>query len=241
MVETTYSSGLIELSVYDALGREIYATDPYDPKSGVLPDGIHTVYDALGRVVETQQLTGLLIDITTTPAGNSYTTFVSDTGVIGTTTTVYGGNGQVQFDHRRLRGDDHLPVRQPRPRDRQHRRRGGQDELHLRPVRQPPTVTDPLGNTTKYQYDSFGNLVLTTLPDGTTIKDSYDSQGNLTEETDQLGNTTDYVYNAQGELTSEILPAVPDPNHGGASPGRPTPTPTTLSAICSRSRTRTAT
>ena len=49
---------------------------------------------------------------------------------------------------------------------------------------------DPLGNVTRYYYDSNLNLTKVVGPGGTTYTYTYDANGNLTSETDPLGLTT---------------------------------------------------
>ncbi len=62
--------------------------------------------------------------------------------------------------------------------------------------------TDPIGNTTTYQYDNSRNLIKETVPDGSTTTYTYDTQGNMTGQTDASGNTTTYTYNTYGQVTS---------------------------------------
>ncbi len=61
---------------------------------------------------------------------------------------------------------------------------------------------DPLGNVTRYYYDS--NLDLTKIigPGGSTEAATYDANGNLTSETDPLGLTTTFAYDANNNLIS---------------------------------------
>jgi RHS repeat-associated protein len=66
----------------------------------------------------------------------------------------------------------------------------------------PAVTVDPLGNVTRYSYDSDLNLTQVNGPDDTTYTYTYDADGNLTSETDPLGQTTTYTYNATNDLTS---------------------------------------
>ena len=66
--------------------------------------------------------------------------------------------------------------------------------------------TDPLGNTTRYTYDSKRNLISTIEPNGATTSHTYDAAGNLTSTTDPLGHTTNYTYNSQNLVTSVTDP-----------------------------------
>ncbi len=45
----------------------------------------------------------------------------------------------------------------------------------------PTAVTDPLGKTTSYQYDSAGRLTRVTAPEGNYVQYSLDSRGNVTQ------------------------------------------------------------
>ena len=86
------------------------------------------------------------------------------------------------------------------------------------------SVTDPLGNTTKYTYSSLGDLltvedalhrkltytyntfgqVLTeTGPDNSVTTNTYDAGGRLTSTTDPRSHTTIYAYNPNGTLASK--------------------------------------
>jgi RHS repeat-associated protein len=85
------------------------------------------------------------------------------------------------------------------------------------------SVTKPLGNasgaasgsyTTKYTYDSTGDLLTSTDPDGNETKygPSYDPTGYPLTVTDPLGNATAYTYDQTGDVTS-----VTDPLKNGTS------------------------
>jgi RHS repeat-associated protein len=66
------------------------------------------------------------------------------------------------------------------------------------------SVTDSLGNVTRYAYDADRRLILTTYADGSTESRTYDLAGELVELTDQLGNSTRYVYDAGGRQIQVI-------------------------------------
>ncbi|GAB4190199.1 MAG: hypothetical protein Tsb002_17950 [Wenzhouxiangellaceae bacterium] len=89
------------------------------------------------------------------------------------------------------------------------------------------TVTDPMGNIsrteynamgkqsatidallrrTEYEYDARGNLIKTTYPDNSTEHQAYDTAGNLSSETDRFGKVTRYVYDALNRQVEVILP-----------------------------------
>ena len=170
LVQTITGAGLIIQSVYDLLGRVIYQTDAYDPTTGLLPDGTYTQYDALGRVIETETLSGLKIDITTTPAGNNFSSFVSDAGILSTETTVYAPSGQIQSTTDSPGGTTTYQYNSLGEEIASINPLGGKTTYAYDQYGNVIQVTDPLGNETHYQYDSQGNLTKTTLPDGSVIQ-----------------------------------------------------------------------
>jgi RHS repeat-associated protein len=67
--------------------------------------------------------------------------------------------------------------------------------------------SDPLGNRTRYNFDSSGNTTKLTLPDLATPGDSvqtftYNSFAEQTTATDPTGFVTTFQYNAHGDLTT---------------------------------------
>lgn len=62
--------------------------------------------------------------------------------------------------------------------------------------------TDPLGKTTRYEYDSRSNLTKKTEPDGTFTGYTYDGNDNVLTVTDPSGGVTAYAYNALNLVTS---------------------------------------
>ena len=215
-IESLYPDGTVERTVYDALGRLIYTTVRYNPSSGTLPDATHTIYDADGRVIETQQLSEVLIDVTTTAAGNSSSAFVSAGSVLSQTTTKYDAAGRVvattdagglstQYTYDLDGRETSVTVGSASPTTYQYDADGRRVEM-----------TDPSGAVTRYVFDANGNVIETIFADGTTTQSTYDKDNRATSFTDQAGQTTNYQHDAMGNLTAVILPAVPDPQNGGA-------------------------
>lgn len=67
----------------------------------------------------------------------------------------------------------------------------------------PIAVTDPLGNTSYYQYDSYGHQIAATNPLGATSY--YEYEGNLlTAVTTPLNETTYYGYGAYGQRLWQV-------------------------------------
>ena len=65
------------------------------------------------------------------------------------------------------------------------------------------SVTDALGQTTRYAYDLLANTTTVTNPDGGVETERYDANGLLLSETNALGQTTAYTYDAQRNRLTE--------------------------------------
>jgi RHS repeat-associated protein len=61
----------------------------------------------------------------------------------------------------------------------------------------PGLVIDPLGRSTRYQYDSNQNLVQLIAPGGLATSYTVDGSGNVIRAIDPLGRETDFTYAAQ--------------------------------------------
>ena len=61
-------------------------------------------------------------------------------------------------------------------------------------------IIDPLGNTTSFGYDIFGNRNSVKNPNGKTTDLAYDDRGNITRITDPLGNATSFTYDDKDNL-----------------------------------------
>ena len=66
------------------------------------------------------------------------------------------------------------------------------------------TVTDPLGNVTKTEYDDANRQIKITDAEGGIVRFEYDADGNRTKVIDPVGNVTTFVYDKLGRLTGEI-------------------------------------
>ncbi|MCA9130422.1 MAG: RHS repeat protein, partial [Planctomycetales bacterium] len=67
-------------------------------------------------------------------------------------------------------------------------------------------MTDPLGHTTRYEYDVRGRRIQAIDPDGGITSFEYDPDNNLIALTDAVGNRTEFTYDARSRQTSEIDP-----------------------------------
>ena len=66
--------------------------------------------------------------------------------------------------------------------------------------------TDPLGNSTQYQWDALGRLTQVTDALGGTTKQTWDAQDNLLSVTDAKGNTHQFAYDKAGRQIKETRP-----------------------------------
>jgi len=65
------------------------------------------------------------------------------------------------------------------------------------------SVTDAVGNITRYDYDLAQNITIVTNPDGGVVKIKYDSRGLPLSETNALNQTTTYTYDANRNKLTE--------------------------------------
>src|SRR5262249_20601231 len=66
--------------------------------------------------------------------------------------------------------------------------------------------SDPLGSAMRFTYDANGNLVSTIYADDTSEQYNYDVRRNITTDVDRLGESISYSYNNRGQLTRKDLP-----------------------------------
>jgi RHS repeat-associated protein len=62
-------------------------------------------------------------------------------------------------------------------------------------------ITDPMGNTIRYEYDERGNLKKVTNENGKNATFEYDGVGLLLKATDPLGHSTTFTYDVLGNIT----------------------------------------
>ncbi|NGO73090.1 DUF6531 domain-containing protein, partial [Streptomyces boncukensis] len=72
--------------------------------------------------------------------------------------------------------------------------------------RLPLSVTDPLGRTTRYAYDADGNLTRVERPDGTAVEAEYNALGLPVAIREPDGATWRHTYDARGARTSTTDP-----------------------------------
>ncbi len=78
--------------------------------------------------------------------------------------------------------------------------------------------TDPLGNTTSYNYDANGRRTSVTDALQHTMTSAYDAAGQLVSTTDANGHETTYTYDGLGRLTTKTLPGSSVDSHGNPVP-----------------------
>lgn len=187
----TYSQGLL-VSMTKGYGSATASTwrfgyDPVTaaPTEAVDPNGkVSAMYvDSHGNATGTVDALGR----TTTTTYNAFNQPLTVTDASGITTTfVYDTAGNITSRARPLLGSDGVTVVATQTTTYNY---GGTTPVYAGDV---TSITDPVGETWTYRYDSYGNVVSTTAPP--------------TPE-NSAGNKTTYAYNAaRGWMTSSVSP-----------------------------------
>jgi RHS repeat-associated protein len=233
-VQIAYSDGTISQTAYDAAGRVYVTTDRH--VAGQQTHGTRNIYDTAGRVIRTERLDNVVIDINaidiTKPVESRiYDSFVESTGnIISAAQTHYDSFGRVDYaigtDNQRTDYQYDALGRQkkviePQAFDTQTGtlRRATMTYTYDGVGRQI-SGTDDRNHTTQYVYDELGRQVKTIYDDGSFAETSYDDLGRKISETEQRKSgdpalTTNYEYDVVGNLTAVVQPAVSDPFHSG--------------------------
>lgn len=82
-------------------------------------------------------------------------------------------------------------------------------------------VTDPLGRTTRYSYDESGNLTTVTLPDGSTSRAVYNALNLPVEVTEPGGAVWRHSYDTAGNLLSTTDPTGAETRYAYDDSGHP--------------------
>src|SRR5262249_43047777 len=186
------------------------------------PNGTHTVYDDAGRVLRSERVSGLRINVQ--PAGTDVwqATLTSVGAVYATTQTAYDEFGRV----RQTRDAANQPT------DYSYNKRGQTTQVrnalgYLTDTEYDDAgravfVTDPHASGTgpfpgtRTAYDDAGRPIQVTFADGTYTRTGYDDLGRRQWQEDELRQRTDFAYDPYGRLTAVVQPAVADPEQGGA-------------------------
>jgi RHS repeat-associated protein len=209
LIQTTSPDGTVSRTVYDAQGRAVYADDPH--VDGQPSNGTHTIYDVMGRVVETDRLANVVIGIVT-QNGISTSALVSAGTVLSTSKSVYNDLGQVTQATDEAGATTQYQYDAAGHQTAVINALGQTTQFQYDADGRQTATIDALRHTTATVYDADGRVVQTIFADGTTKSTTYDSQGRVSAETDQMGQTTNYQYDASGRLTAVIAPAVSDPH-----------------------------
>ncbi|MGB7160103.1 MAG: RHS repeat-associated core domain-containing protein, partial [Tepidisphaeraceae bacterium] len=180
-------------------------------------NGTRTTYDKVGRVVSTERLANVVINIQETSSGSDVWEIVPQSGgvdytftsVISTSATTYDAAGRADI----VTGTDGKQT------DYEYDLLGrvtslenalGQTTTYAYDdAGRQTSVTDAKQHTTTQIYDELGRVVRTVFHDGTSVSVAYDDLGRKVSETDALGNTTRYEYDSRGNLTAVVQPYVP--------------------------------
>ena len=212
LVQTLYPDGTSTETFYNAQGLPQYTTDRH--VIGQAANGTETIYDAAGRVIGTDRVSGLIITVSTNAAGVAFATLTNPGTVYSTTSQTLNAAGQVlsstgtdgqttTFTYNALgqQVGSTLP-------------NGGTTSTVYDALGRKVSQTDPNGLKTSYVYDAAGDLIQTIYADGTSTSATYDGVGNKLTSTDQMNQITTYSYNVAGQILTVTEPAVINPATG---------------------------
>jgi RHS repeat-associated protein len=175
---------------YDGNGRLTSIQDPVGRYQ--LQD---VVYDAQGRVTSEED-----------GAGEALTYAYSTSGIYALTTVTPAGRGSTVYKHL-----DNLLVSVIDPLNRT-------TSYTYDGQGRKATETDGRGNTRRFEYDAYGNLVreIAPSPAGFTVERAFNPANDLVWEKDGRGNTASYVYanSADADYQSGQLKQVTDRENG---------------------------
>jgi RHS repeat-associated protein len=215
-------------TLYDEFARPIVTTDTHEKGATNVP-GTETIYDALGRVIQTKRWADVTIPIVD---------MLDDSNnVIGRTNTLTDNN-----DPNWSRG---LPLSvsksyynkagrlwmsetqdengQDQPTYYEYDGAGRQtaviDALDNRTEygylgNRRTSITDALGHITQFKHDDLGRVKRTTYHDNTSTHSHYDELGRMFASNDQTGRTRRFEHSKNGQLSAVVLPAVANPEDG---------------------------
>ena len=165
---------ILTRTVYDARGRKDKTSEPHF--EGEDPLWTRYVYDAVGRPIEV-----------ILPGERA-----TSTDYQGLITTVTNPKGQQSTRQVNVRGELIRVTEEAAASLRAYDQALAADD-----------IIDGAENTTTYQYDAEGNLVLLTDAAGNTTAITYDQRGRKTRLDDPDAGTTVYRYNGFGEIIGE--------------------------------------
>jgi len=212
LVQISFPDGSITRMVYDDVGRMSVTDAKHLP--GAIVNGTRTIYDAVGQVIESDQLTNVVIDVRTDANGVGNSSVTSLGGVISTSTYGYDLAGrQIAVTN----GFGNVTLYEYDAADNQTAvtdALGNRTDNVYDPAGHLIFSTNALHQVTQYVYDSLGRSVRTIYPDGSFTAVGYDAVGNRVFETNQLGLVTTYLYDSASRMTNLLKPVVFNPEGG---------------------------
>ena len=227
---------VVTRTAYDANGRVVATTDPF--VENVTPTAdirvTHTLYDDLGRTVETRRIAGVDVTLADLGGGLFETSFdanYASTAILSASSTVYAGDGRVfstttpdglttffQYDPagRQTAVIQGIDVNQD----------GSTDAVDTDADSVPDTGSELI--VTRFEYDAVGRQIKVTDPLGRVTESQYDALGRVIK-TIQQGTpgsgtadniVTETVYDALGRRIAAIDPLGQRTDFGYDNAGR---------------------
>ena len=142
-------------------------------------------YDALGNLISTTDVDGIVTQTTTYDSMNRV---ASSTDALEVTTTYsYDTMGNLIQTVKALNEENSRKT-----------------AYTYDPMGRMTSTTDSMQGAVSAAYDELGNMTALTDPNGGVTKYEYDKMGQLIAETSPLGSKTTYTYNAAGLLTESV-------------------------------------
>ncbi len=213
VIETEFADGTVTCTVYDDNGRAVVTSDRFDPDSPTPINGSRTIYDVAGRVIRSERLGDIQVDIVADGNNGLTSEFVFADRVIAASESVYDAAGRViesvNADGEVTRFEYDAAGRQTAVIDAL----GNRTEFEYDAAGRQTLVRDTLDRETTFEYDALGRRTQTLFADGTSTTTSYNELGQRIAETDQAGVTRKFEYDTLGRLSAVNLPAIPDPEN----------------------------
>ena len=212
LLETKFPDDTVIRTVYDESGRACVTVDRHVP--GTPANGSRSIYDAAGRVVRTERLAHVAINIqtiTNTAGTVAHSHFAGAGEVLSFQAILYDAAGRVLAQTNAASQVTRYEYDQAGRKTAAIDALGNRSEWEYDAGGRIAVARDPLGREVHHLYDAVDRRVRTVFSDGTSLRPTYDALGRIIAQTDQAGKTRQFEYNPAGWQTAVTLPDIIDP------------------------------